>query len=175
MEHGPLEDVFPCYVSLPEGTTIRLFHHQFVLWICSFFHCEVEFCSPESQSSFSIGIPQPLPHSTDLLACLKQCERWGSMKSWLAERHWIRCIDINIIITRVILIGTWTFQRVPNGSERVSIYHPLGFNWHPLEGAGTLIWIWYCTKIWLHGADLHLGTITCHNISLLMHGEPRLG
>jgi len=27
------------------------------------------------------------------------------------------------------LKNTWTFQRV-------SIPHPLGFNWHPLEGAG---------------------------------------
>ena len=26
---------------------------------------------------------------------------------------------------------TWTFQRV-------SIPHPLGFNWHPLEGAGRV-------------------------------------
>ena len=31
----------------------------------------------------------------------------------------------------------WTFQRMPNGSYRVSIHHPLGFNWHPLEGAGV--------------------------------------
>ena len=38
---------------------------------------------------------------------------------------------------------TWTFQRVPHGSLRVSIYHPLGFNWHPLEGAGIhMQWIY---------------------------------
>ena len=29
-----------------------------------------------------------------------------------------------------------TFKGVPNGSQRVSIHHPLGFNWHPFEGAG---------------------------------------
>ena len=28
-----------------------------------------------------------------------------------------------------------------NGCERVSIPHPLGFNWHPLEGAGMYIYI----------------------------------
>ena len=33
---------------------------------------------------------------------------------------------------------------VPNGSYRVSIHHPLGFNWHPLEGAATFFWI----KVW---------------------------
>ena len=39
---------------------------------------------------------------------------------------------------RMFGILTWTFQRVPNGSKRVSTNHPLGFNWHPLEGAGKL-------------------------------------
>ena len=34
------------------------------------------------------------------------------------------------------IIHSWTVQRVPNDSWRVSIYHPLGFTWHPLEGAG---------------------------------------
>ena len=27
---------------------------------------------------------------------------------------------------------------VPNGSQRASIHHPLGFNWHRLEGAGKV-------------------------------------
>ena len=53
----------------------------------------------------------------------------------------------NWIIGRIptsIKLYTWTFQRVPNGSNgswRVSNHHPLGSNWHPLEGAGTwLFW-----------------------------------
>ncbi len=46
-------------------------------------------------------------------------------------------------------LAPWTFQRmpnVPNGCWRVSIYHLLGLNWHPLEGAGTLIQ-WYLDQI----------------------------
>ena len=31
---------------------------------------------------------------------------------------------------------TSTFKGVPTGSLRVSIHHPLGFIWHPFEGAG---------------------------------------
>ena len=30
-------------------------------------------------------------------------------------------------------------QGVPNGSWRVSIHHPLGFNWHPFEGPGIYV------------------------------------
>ena len=34
-------------------------------------------------------------------------------------------------------IDTWTFQRGAKWFRfRVSIHHPLGFNWHPLEAAG---------------------------------------
>ena len=40
-----------------------------------------------------------------------------------------------------IHIHTWTFQRVPNGAQRVSIHNALGSNWHPLEGAGIYIYI----------------------------------
>ena len=32
---------------------------------------------------------------------------------------------------------TWTFERVPNGSVTGCQHcYPVGFNWHPLEGAG---------------------------------------
>ena len=31
---------------------------------------------------------------------------------------------------------TSTFKGVPNGSQKVSIIHPLGFHWHPFEGPG---------------------------------------
>ena len=33
---------------------------------------------------------------------------------------------------------TCTFQSVPNGCQRVSIQHPLGFNWHPLGRCWSL-------------------------------------
>ena len=46
-----------------------------------------------------------------------------------------KCLEW-ILDAPCIFFHTWTFQRVPNGSWRVSIYHPLGFNGHPLEGAG---------------------------------------
>ena len=39
---------------------------------------------------------------------------------------------------------TWTFQRVPNGFK--GCQHPIGFIWHPLEGAGIYIY----NIIWLH-------------------------
>ena len=42
-----------------------------------------------------------------------------------------------------IYIYTSTFKGVPNGSQRVSIHHPLGFNWHPFEGPGTCCFAYY--------------------------------
>ena len=36
-----------------------------------------------------------------------------------------------------------TFKGVPNGSWRVSIHHPLGFNWHPFEGPGVYSFVMF--------------------------------
>ena len=39
---------------------------------------------------------------------------------------------------------SWFALRLPGpsslGANRVSIHHPLGFNWHPLEGAGMCVY-----------------------------------
>jgi len=55
-----------------------------------------------------------------------------SIESWL--------VDDGILVSwrnNPYMIGySSTFKGVPNGSSRVSIHHPLGFNWHPFEGAG---------------------------------------
>ncbi len=37
---------------------------------------------------------------------------------------------------------------------RVSIHHPLGFNWHPFEGAGRLFFVWFFRKDYCFSRDL---------------------
>ena len=57
----------------------------------------------------------------------------GSTKWWQSYQvmHWHK---YNIYVYIYLDLPVW----VPNGSVTgCQIYHPLGFNWHPLEGAGT--------------------------------------
>ena len=53
-----------------------------------------------------------------------------------------------------------TFKGVP-GSYRVSIHHPLGFNWHPFEGAGLfgceLSWLECSWKGWNYVGKIYKG------------------
>ena len=51
-----------------------------------------------------------------------------------------------IVTTRIMTrfwwgIPTSTFKGVPNGSQRVWILHPLGFNWHLFEGPGINLYL----------------------------------
>ena len=44
---------------------------------------------------------------------------------------------------------------LPHGAEkRVAIYHPLGSNWHPLEGAGLLFMYGVLPKHWKTSATV---------------------
>ena len=53
--------------------------------------------------------------------------------------HQIACKISEYILNKTTYLCTSTFKGVPNGSQRVSIHHPLGFNWHPFEGTGICI------------------------------------
>ena len=64
---------------------------------------------------------------------------------WFIMENLIKMDDLGVplFLETPIFLNTNTFKR---GAKwfcyRVSIHHPLGFNWHPFEGAGT-----YCVCV----------------------------
>ena len=87
-------------------------------------------------------------YSTQLSSCNFGVQTKNSMDVSSFEgalKQSIKCRYVIHVAIHILLFGrsmhTSTFKGVPNGSSGVSIHHPLGFNWHPFEGAGIYIYI----------------------------------
>ena len=74
-------------------------------------------------------------------------------ENWLRDRRYQWKLKL-----KILLFFQLNMLYIPGPSSsgakwfryRVSIHHPLGFNWHPLEGAGIYVYIYDHIYIYIY-------------------------